>query len=209
MYWCYALLQGPWSPWTSSSSMTRTQIQQQKVKYWPMWYLIGELWGDQCAAHRLVILVMPNKMRPPDPGELRRLHHNYYDGGGRGPDPGLYDGDELRDPKFETKVDLCQWGAADPESQRPFKKSCRIEVNDPWWCAQLSAGGVCQHLPGAHQEVCGHTRDARGQRVTRMEVAQAWPPRWFQHVQETAQATWRPAWGLQRRWPCIRSALRR
>ena len=180
---------GPWSPWTSSSSMTRTQLQQQKVKYWPMWYLIGELWKDQCAAHRLVILVMPNKMRPPDPDELRRLHQDYYAGGSRGPDPELYDGDQLRDPKFETRVDLCQWGAVDPESQRPFKKSCRVEVNDPWWCAQLSAGGVCQHPPGAHQEVCGHTWDARGQRVTRMEVAQTWPARWFQHLQETAQAT--------------------
>ncbi|CAE7756515.1 RE2 [Symbiodinium sp. CCMP2456] len=180
---------GPWSPWSSASSMTQAQLRQQKVKYWPMWYLIGELWAEQCANHRLVILVVPSKMRPPDPDELRRLHSDHYAGGGRGLDPGLYEGDQLRDPKFETKVDMCEWGTLDPESQRPFKKSCRVEVNDPWWCAQLSAGGVCRHAPGAHQEVCGHTYDANGRRVARMEIAQVWPPRWFQHLCETAQAT--------------------
>ena len=193
---------GPWSPWTSATSTTAAQRRERKQRYWPLWYLIGELWTEQCRNHRLVVLVMPGKMRPPDPDEMRELHTEFFAKGARGHDPGLYDGDQLRDPRFEAKVDLCQWGAEDPTTGRPFKKTCRVEVNDPWLCAQLTAGGVCRHAPGAHQEVCGHVRGSNGELVSRLVLAQHWPEPWGNHVLATATETL-----LSRRAPTASVAL--
>ena len=97
---------------------------------------------------------------------------------------------------------LCEWGAEDPTTGRPFKKTCRVEVNDPWWCAQLTAGGVCRHAPGAHQEVCGHVRGSNGELVSRLVLAQHWPEPWGNHVLATATETL-----LSRRAPTASVAL--
>ncbi|CAE7682647.1 RE2 [Symbiodinium necroappetens] len=85
---------GPWSPWWQGSAK---ETMQQKVKYWPMWRLIWDVWQHQSEHHRLVLLQMPGKMKPPDPDEMRRLHFEYYRDGKHGHDPGLYAQDGARD----------------------------------------------------------------------------------------------------------------
>ena len=177
---------GPWSPWWQGPAK---ETVQQKVKYWPMWRLIWNVWQYQSEHHRLVLLQVPGKMKPPDPDEMRRLHFEYYRDGKHGHDPGLYEQDGAREPQYDVQVDMCQWGARDEATARPYKKTCHIEVNDPWWCAQLAAGGRCRHSPGEHQEVEGKTKDADGSEVSRLQQASRWTSEWATKLLASARDT--------------------
>ena len=95
---------------------------EHKVKFWPMWRLIWEIWEYQTSHHRLVLLQVPGKMRPPDPDEMRRLHFEYYKFGKHGADPGLHEQDGPREPRYDVRVDMCQWGAMDEYTKRPARR---------------------------------------------------------------------------------------
>ena len=110
---------GPWSPWWQGSAR---ETMEHKVKFWPMWRLIWEIWEYQTSHHRLVLLQVPGKMRPPDPDEMRRLHFEYYKFGKHGADPGLHEQDGPREPRYDVRVDMCQWGAMDEYTKRPTRR---------------------------------------------------------------------------------------
>ena len=177
---------GPWSSWSQEKEKTREDL---KAQYWPMWNMIEEMWHYQHAHGRLVLLQVPARMMPPGPDEMRQLRHLYFD---KHPSAGKVTVKEEsgeRTPCYATRVDLCQWGAVDPSTQKLYKRACRVEVNDPWWCSQLAGGGVCQHAPGAHQEVSGRTKNEAGDLVSRAAHAQQWPLPWAQKVLDSSHET--------------------
>eukprot|EP00439_Symbiodinium_sp_Y106_P022212 s3337_g2.t1 len=68
-----------------------------------------------------------------------------------------------RSPMYVTRVDMCQFGAIDPQSLRPFKRASKVEVNDPFFCSLLSVASTCQHAEGDHQPVEGSTQSPAGE----------------------------------------------
>ncbi|CAE7202150.1 RE2, partial [Symbiodinium necroappetens] len=177
---------GPWSSWLQEKEKMKDDL---KARYWPMWNMIEEMWHYQQAHGRLVLLQVPARMMPPGPDEMRQLRHIYFDKHPSAEKVTVKEEGGERTPCYATRVDLCQWGAVDPSTQKPYKRACRVEVNDPWWCSQLAGGSLCQHGPGAHQEVSGCTKDEAGNSVSRAVRAQQWPSPWAQKVLDSSQET--------------------
>ena len=81
---------------------------------------------------------------------------------------------------------MCQFGAVDPESGRPYKGAVRVETNDPYFCSLLLVRGRCQHSPGAHEAVEGSSHSLEGETIPRARSAGEWPEPWVSRVLEAA-----------------------
>ena len=91
------------------------------------------------------------------------------------------------DPVYRARVDLCAFGLC-AGNGRPYKRSIRCLVNDPWWCGRLEAQALCSHEAGSHQVVEGHGALPNGQLVPRAWEAACWPLKWTARVLQSAAA---------------------
>ena len=179
---------GPWSSWNRGASK---DVLRAKVEYWPMWHMIWELWKYQHDRGGLVLLLWGGPKVPPSGEELRDLkyrfineHPTYKEAILAQPlaeDPG---------PFFEAYIDMCAFGLKDPQTQKPYKKTYHVGVNDPWWCSQLSAHATCPHGPGQHQALEGIAQ-GDGRVLPRHERALEWPGPWVQRLLQTVSETLR------------------
>ncbi|CAE7326527.1 psaC [Symbiodinium sp. CCMP2456] len=177
---------GPWSTWSRSSSKETTAA---KVEYWPMWHLIWELWKYQSDRGGLVLLQWGSHAAPPCGDELRELgrrfmmEHPVYKEAilnfPETPEP---------DPIYDGRVDMCMFGLLDHQTSKPYKKTYRLHVNDPWWCSQLSRQAQCSHLPGQHQGLEG-VMVTEELRIPRHEFALRWPAAWVERLLTTVAET--------------------
>ena len=167
---------GPWCLWQNQAPDFE-KVEEKRRQHLPFWKFTNEVWELQTKNHRLALTEQPST------SEALSLRYMTE-----------------RSQVHRVVIDQCQFGLADPISQKLFRKTTALDINEEHFAEKLAQVKRCDHQPAEHEQVKGHVK-WQGKWWKRSELAGRWPKKLAQHVLQAAEAALqRPAEDEREAW---------